>query len=127
MASRCVLIVEDEMCLAMLLEDLLTDGGYHVLKAARVQDALKLAGDEHVDAALLDVNLGNEQVYPVAERLNTQGVPFLFASAYGRSGIAEEYRDFPFLPKPYATDEIIPTIERLLEASATPARYGRPA
>ena len=104
----------------MMLEDLLVDGGYRVLRAARVEDALKLADeDERIDAALLDVNLNGEQVYPVAKRLLERGVPFLFASAYGSSGISEEYRDAPVLPKPYPERDIIPAIERLVESTTT--------
>jgi CheY-like chemotaxis protein len=118
MPSRCVLVVEDEMYLAMMLEDLLIDGGYRVLRAARVQDAIRLAeSGECIDAAVLDVNLNGEPVYPVAKRLLERGVPFLFASAYGSQGIAEEYRDAPMLSKPYPERDIIPAIERLVEST----------
>ena len=81
MHSRCVLVVEDEMCLAMMLEDLLSDSGYRVVLASRVQEAQRLVDEESIDAAILDVNVNGEQAYPVAERLRERGVPFLFASA----------------------------------------------
>jgi len=118
MSNPCVLIAEDEMCLAMMLEDLLVDGGYRVLRAARVADAVRLIeSGQRIDAAVLDVNLNGEQVYPVAERLRERGVPLLFASAYGAPGLAEEYREFPVLPKPYPATAVVPAIERLVEAA----------
>jgi two-component system, response regulator PdtaR len=63
-----VLVVEDEFFIAMDLEATLTKAGYRVLgPAATVMDALKLLCDHDPDAALLDVNLGNHRVTPVAQ------------------------------------------------------------
>lgn len=111
----CVLVVEDEMLLAMLVEDLLGDAGYRVLKAARVPNALDLvAGGGRIDAALLDINLAGEQVFPVAEQLRLRGVPFVFASGYGESGLPEEFRDSPVLQKPYLPAALTGAIAALL-------------
>lgn len=117
MSRNCILIVEDEMYLAMMLEDMLTDGGYRVLRAARMEDAFKLIGEEHIDAAVLDVNLHGEPVYPLAAALHERGVPFLFASAYGRPGIPGEYQQYPVLQKPYPAGAVIPAVEQLMAAS----------
>ena len=97
----CVLLVEDEMCLAMMLQDLLEDAGYRVLKAARVAAALNLASAEDIDAAILDVNVAGTEVFPVADELRRRGVPFMFASGYGERGVPGEFRDYPMLQKPY--------------------------
>jgi DNA-binding response OmpR family regulator len=97
----CVLLVEDEMCLAMMLQDLLEDAGYRVLKAARVAAALNLATAEDIDAAILDVNVAGTEVFPVADELRRRGVPFMFASGYGERGVPGEFRDYPMLQKPY--------------------------
>jgi DNA-binding response OmpR family regulator len=97
----CVLLVEDEMCLAMMLQDLLEDAGYRVLKAARVPAALTIAGDADIDAAILDVNVAGSEVFPVADELRRRGVPFMFASGYGDRGVPGEFRDYPMLQKPY--------------------------
>jgi DNA-binding response OmpR family regulator len=99
--SQCVLLVEDEMCLAMMLQDLLEDAGYRVIKAARVAGAMKLAEDESIDAAILDVNLAGKEVFPVADELRRRGVPFMFASGYGERGLPGAFRDTPILQKPY--------------------------
>ena len=123
MNERSVLMVEDEMYLAMMLEDILVDAGFHVLRAARLEDALRLAAGEHVDVAILDINLNGEAVYPVAAKLQDQGVPFMFASAYGQPAIPAEYQEHPVLPKPYPVSRIVPALQELLDAhppSATP-------
>lgn len=99
--GQCVLLVEDEMCLAMMLQDLLEDAGYRVIKAARLPGALALAEVEDIDAAILDVNLAGKDVFPVADELRRRGVPFMFASGYGEHGLPGEFRDCPVLQKPY--------------------------
>lgn len=111
------------MYLAMMLEDILVDAGFHVLRAARLSEALQLATQEHVDVAILDINLNGEAVYPVAAKLQDQGVPFMFASAYGQPAIPEAYKEHPVLPKPYPVARIVPALQELLDApppSATP-------
>jgi len=97
----CVLVVEDEMCLAMMLQDLLEDAGYRVIKAARVPAALSMAEGEAIDAAILDVNVAGREVFPVADELRRRGVPFMFASGYGDRGVPGEFREYPMLQKPY--------------------------
>ncbi|WP_426229485.1 response regulator [Pararhizobium sp. DWP3-4] len=78
----CILVVEDELFLAMELETALTAGGFRVLgPAASVKDALDLLGRECPDAAVLDFNLGRDKVTPVALQLKSLGVPFVLASA----------------------------------------------
>ncbi|MFN7027646.1 MAG: response regulator [Pseudorhizobium sp.] len=84
-----VLVVEDELFIAMELEAVLKEGGFRVLgPAATVEDALYLLGDERPDAAVLDFNLGRETVTPVALHLQSLGVPFILASASGGRELA---------------------------------------
>ena len=103
---RCVLIVEDEMCLAMLLEDLLTDEGYRVIKAARLPAAVALAETAEIDGALLDINLSGTEVFPAADVLRRRGIPFLFTSGYGCNGLPPGYRQSPMLQKPYGQAQL---------------------
>lgn len=106
-SRRCVLIVEDEMCLAMTLEDILLEAGYRVLKAARLGTALAFASSpERIDAAILDINLGGTPVFPAADVLRRRGVPLLFTSGYGQDGLPPEYRDMPMLQKPYGVEKL---------------------
>ena len=112
----CVLLVEDEMCLAMMLQDLLEDAGYRVLKAARVAAALDLAEAEAIDAAILDVNVAGSEVFPVADQLRRRGVPFMFASGYGDRGVPGEFSAYPMLQKPYDPAALSLMLENVLAA-----------
>jgi DNA-binding response OmpR family regulator len=112
----CVLLVEDEMCLAMMLQDILEDAGYRVVKAARVPGALALAEAEAIDAAILDVNLAGKEVFPVADELRRRGVPFMFASGYGERGLPGEFSDCPVLQKPYDPVALEQMLENVLAA-----------
>ena len=109
-----VLMVEDEMCLAMVLGDLLEAEGYDVVGAGRLADAQRLAAGDF-DAAILDINLGGDLVYPVARTLRERGVPFLFASAYGAAVVPAEFSGVRVVQKPYAADGITRAIAGLLD------------
>ncbi len=112
---RCVLIVEDEMCLALTLEDILLDAGCRVLKAARLPAALALAeSSEVIDAAILDINLSGTLVFPAADALQRRGVPLLFTSGYGESGLPPLYRQWPMLQKPYGIERLRQALTALL-------------
>jgi CheY-like chemotaxis protein len=96
-----ILLVEDEGLVALMLEDMIIDLGFDVAySAASVAQALSWidAGGE-VDAALLDVNLGGEAVFPVADALKARGVPFAFSTGYGE-GHDPRFRESPLLGKP---------------------------
>lgn len=97
-----VLIVEDEMLVAMNIEDMLLDLGHEVAGiASRLEPALSLAAEADFDFALLDVNLAGFPSFPVAAVLRDRGLPFLFATGYGIKGIIEEFRSYPVLQKPF--------------------------
>lgn len=82
---KTVLIVEDEFLIAMDLQLMLEGLGWRVIgPVATVEAALRLLEDDLPSVALLDVNLGNELVTPVADLLKARGVPFAVASAYSR-------------------------------------------
>jgi len=103
LSGRRVLIVEDESLVAMLLETILEDMGCTpVGPAANIDDGLRLAMEETpLDAALLDVNVAGRQVFPVAEALKARGVPFIFSTGYGESGLPDEWRGQPTIQKPF--------------------------
>ena len=96
-----VLVVEDEALVALQLEDMLSELGCRVVgPASRVGQGLDLLSTETVDAAVLDLNVAGELVYPVAKSLADQGHPFIFVTGYGASGVAADYRDRQILQKP---------------------------
>jgi len=114
-AGKRILVVEDEMIVAMLIEDILMDGGATVVgPAARVAKALDLLGTESVDAALLDVNLAGENTMPVAEELRRRGIPFAFATGYGAAGLPEGFATQPLLQKPFQERDLQEVMARVL-------------
>lgn len=109
-----ILIVEDEMLVAMNIEDMLLDSGHEVAGIAnRLEPALALARDGAFDVAVLDVNLAGDRSFPVADLLIERGIPFLFATGYGLGGIEEKYRDRPVLQKPFRAAELAAMVEAL--------------
>ena len=109
-----ILIVEDEMLLAMNIEDMLLERGHAVAGiAGRIEPALALARDGEFDVAILDVNLAGDRSFPVADALAARGIPFLFATGYGRAGIEPAYRDRPVLQKPFRAAELLAEVEAL--------------
>ena len=84
LAGRRILLVEDQLLIAMALEEEMADAGLSVIGvAASVAQAMALLATETPDLAVLDLNLGAETSLPVAEELHARGVPFVFATGYG--------------------------------------------
>lgn len=108
LSGRRVLIVEDESLVAMLLETILSDMGCAVIgPESNVGDGLRVVtGETDLDAALLDVNVAGQEVFPIAEALKARGVPFVFSTGYGESGLPEHWRGNPTVQKPF-TDAAI--------------------
>ncbi len=114
-----ILLIEDEMLVAMLLEDMLVDIGHEVIgPLADIDKAVEAARNETPDIAILDVNVNGQPVYPVAEVLAGRGIPFAFATGYGAAGLAEPWRDRPTLQKPFHRDDLYGMV-RTLEACRT--------
>ena len=97
-----VLVVEDEMMVAMLIEDLLEGFGCTIVgPAASIAKALLLISTEAIDGAMLDLNLAGRAVDPVADELARRGVPFIFVTGYGSQELRGDYNNRPRLPKPF--------------------------
>jgi DNA-binding response OmpR family regulator len=113
---RCrVLIVEDEAMIAMLIEDMILDFGSEVVgPAAKIAEALALARDAELDAAVLDVKVGDTVVFPVADVLAERGIPFIFATGYGSSGLPARFIGSPTLPKPFSYDVLAEALRAAL-------------
>jgi CheY-like chemotaxis protein len=96
-----VLIVEDDPLVAMDMEDMAEQCGCTVVgPVASVGEALAAIEENPPQGALLDINLGRDLVWPVADLLNAMSIPFLFATAYDGSVLPERLRDRPVLSKP---------------------------
>ena len=100
-SGQRIMIVEDEALVAMGLEEQLIDLGRSVVAISpTVDDAMRAIDEFAPDAAILDVNLCGELVYPVASKLMALGTPFVFITGYGRESIDQRYSRIPILEKP---------------------------
>ena len=112
--GRRVIVVEDEMMIAMLLEDMLTDLGHTVVGVAgRLDSALDLAREADADMAILDVNLSGEASFPVAKVLAERGLPFMFATGYGALGLEAPFQHILTLKKPFELKDLSRALEQL--------------
>lgn len=96
-----LLLVEDQLDLADLMEQALADEGNEVTHANSVFEALGMLEHGHFDGAVLDVELRDGVVFPVADRLLELGIPYLFASAVYDQLVPTRHRRAPFLAKPF--------------------------
>ena len=115
--SRRVLVVEDEILLAMNLRDMLIELGHQVMAlATRIDRALALARDGDIDFAVLDLNVAGTLSFPVADVLRRRGIPFIFASGYGAQGLVDGYRGECVLAKPFDLRQLERMIGQSLSA-----------
>jgi DNA-binding response OmpR family regulator len=119
LVGKRVLIVEDEMLVALLIEDFLIDFGCSTLgPCGSLANALVAARNEMFDLAVLDVNLAGEMVYPVVEALEERHIPFLFLSGYGDEAIPAGHGEWKVCAKPFRGDDLATMMSAVLEASA---------
>jgi two-component sensor histidine kinase/DNA-binding response OmpR family regulator len=103
LSGNRILVVEDESLVAMMMEHTLVESGFRVVGPIhRLADAVVAATEREMDAALLDVNLGGELVYPLADLLAGRGVPFAFLTGYAAEVIHPRFNGVPILQKPLA-------------------------
>ncbi len=116
MSSVQVLVVEDEPLIAMSMEMLVEDLGWSVLGPFDDVDTVLKAinSGARVDCALLDCNLKGKAAWPVAEALESKGVPFAFTSGQGARDIDPRFAGRPIFTKP--VDEEL--VKRFLKAAA---------
>lgn len=117
LAGLKVLVVEDEMMVSMLIEDMLADLGCTVIgPASRLDEAMELVQAGEMDCAVLDVNLGGQPIFPVADALRAKGRPFAFATGYGDAGVREVDKGTPVLQKPFREGDLARVLDELRAA-----------
>ncbi len=115
LAGKRVLVVEDEVVVAFLIEDVLAEEGCDVVGPyATVALALIAAETEALDFAMLDVNVAGERVYPVALRLAARNIPFLLVSGYGDAAVPPEHPEWQVFGKPFRAGELVSRLARLV-------------
>jgi two-component sensor histidine kinase/CheY-like chemotaxis protein len=115
-----VLLVEDEILVAMMMKDILTELGFSVIGPfSRLAEAMVAAVHDNIDAGIIDVNLGGEFVYPVADVLAARNIPFVFITGYGVESIDSRFDYVPIVKKPVQ--------RQVLQKIFVPAENGEPA
>ena len=114
--NASILVVEDEFLVAMQIEAVLREAGWNVIgPAGTLASAVKLARSAACDGAVLDVNLRGERVDEAAIILSERGIPFLFASGYGRENLPAAFREgADFLVKPFSDQTLVKAVRDLL-------------
>ena len=115
-----VLLVEDEILVAMMMKDILTELGFSVIGPfSRLSEAMVAAVHEDINAGIIDVNLGGEFVYPVADVLAARKIPFVFITGYGVESIDSRFEYVPIVKKPVQ--------RQVLQKIFVPAEAAEPA
>jgi CheY-like chemotaxis protein len=115
-----VLVVEDELLVAMLVEEQLAEEGCTVIgPAANTTEALALIKDARLDAAVLDLNLNGERPTNVAEALTARQVPFVIVTGYSDRQLEEPVlQRAPRLGKPFRAEELVRILARITRTAA---------
>jgi DNA-binding response OmpR family regulator len=117
-----ILVVEDELLLALEMQTLIERaGGIVIGPAPRVPAALALVQREKLDGAILDVNLAGTLAFEIADALATQETPFIFVTGYDNFQLPVRFRDCTVLDKPVMPDEVLAAISNVF-AAPVPAK-----
>ena len=98
-----VMVIEDDPIIGLDLQDQLESLGARVIgPVSRMSDALeRIAAEEPIDCATLDVSLADDLVFPVADELRKRGIPFVFVTSYSRLVLPPKFREIPCCVKPF--------------------------
>ncbi len=118
LARRRIMVVEDEYFLADDIAKALEGLGAEIVGPVPTRDqAFALLEAGPVDAAVLDINLKRQTVYPVADVLREHGVPFVFATGLAESSVPPAYRDVPLWEKPFKPEALARALPSLMQKS----------
>lgn len=114
--DRRILIVEDEFIIADLLASELADAGAFIVgPVGTLPKALQtVEGEDDLDAAILDVNLGGEKVFPVADMLTARRIPFVFTTGYDPHAIPSRFARVALCEKSGSPGDVISALARAL-------------
>jgi PAS domain S-box-containing protein len=102
-----ILLVEDEILVAMMMKDILSELGLSVVGPfTKLSEAMVAAVHDEIDAGIIDINLGGEFVYPVADVLKARQIPFVFVTGYGVESIEPRFGSVPVIKKPVQRNQL---------------------
>lgn len=114
--GRRILLVEDSPVVGPFTADLLEELGYTVIgPAPNLASARQLIETEDFDAAVVDVHIRGERVFPMCELLDAKGVPFVLTSGYADWQIPDKWAGRPRLTKPYKIADVEASLSALLK------------
>jgi two-component SAPR family response regulator len=106
-ALKQVMIVEDEMLVALDLQESIKALGYAVVGPyGRLSEAIEGAATQPIDFAILDLNLNGEMTYDLAEQLEQRGIPIVFTTGYESDAIKSRLTNCRVLNKPVVKDAL---------------------
>jgi DNA-binding response OmpR family regulator len=115
MRQASIFLVEDEALILMMLAEMIGELGHRVVaEAGNIQDAQVLAETAIFDLAILDINIDGSSIVPVAEIIDSRGLPFLFISGYGSAARPDAFIERPALEKPVSISILGETINAIL-------------
>ena len=110
-----VLIIEDEALISLEMESMLRGAGCRVVGPfASMTKASEAIEHQLLDAALLDINLGHEMTFPLADLLCARGVPFIWVTGHSRDILPARHRDRPIVSKPYGVDTLLEAVSKVI-------------
>ena len=113
--GRDVLVVEDEEMIASVIEEMLLDlGCRQVWVACSAKEARAVLAQHRPDVAILDVNLGGDSGFQLAQVLAEAQIAFAFATGYGRHGLPEQWVSRPIMQKPFKLETLQAVVGALL-------------
>lgn len=111
LTGQRVLVVEDEYIIAVDVDEVLEAAHAEIVgPAANLPAAIKLASEQHIDVAVLDIRLRDADIYPLVDMLQGAGVPVVFVTGYDRATVPLRYQNLPLLAKPFDPELLISTI-----------------
>jgi CheY-like chemotaxis protein len=114
-----ILVIEDSPVVGPFTAHLLEDLGYEIVGPVPTMAlAREHAEREAFDAALLDVHIRGERVFPLCELLADRDIPFVFTSGYADWGMPERWEDRPRLQKPYTIAEVDRALTTVLRSAS---------
>ena len=114
-STKRILVVEDEALIGMLTCDMVEEIGYSILGPyTSVADASDAVANHAFEAAILDVNLGGQQAYPLADTLNARGLPFFFVTGYAQDSVDSRFANVPIVQKPIAKEALAGALQAVL-------------
>lgn len=122
MFERRAMVAEDSLLILVALEILLEQHGIGITgQASTIAEAQALVKIGNFDIAILDINLHDEMVFPVADLLHQRGIPIIFTTGYAPNEmLPARFAQVPIIQKPYDTDALMGLIEQAFELAAQP-------